>query len=101
MHRQVALGVQRHRPEGVVIILRPGQRQNRHGAAIALNQVSDERWQMFTLPRQQNGLIGKMAAGKKKITGVLGHGRIGRRSNIEACDQIIGQIVGNGIRQHR
>ena len=72
MHRQVALGVQRHRPEGVVIILRPGQRQNRHGAAIALNQVSDERWQMFTLPRQQNGLIGKMAAGKKKVIGVLG-----------------------------
>ena len=71
--RRVALRIEFDRPYRVVVGVRPAarrrprRRQQWNVAAVARQQLIDQRPDMPGLPRQQNGLIGKSAAGEEEI----------------------------------
>src|SRR5208283_5316734 len=70
IHRQVTVGIQRHRPDGVVVIVRPTRCR---GWAPTIRKIAREqriyrRWDVIVLPRHQHGLIGELAAVEEKTT---------------------------------
>src|ERR1035438_2502070 len=85
------------RPDGVVVGGRPHVgRRSQWAGVIAGEQCSDRRLYELEGPRQQHLLIGKLAAvdEEEESTGLLGDVAIGE---VEAGDQIVGQVVGDGI----
>ena len=62
---------------------------------IAREQRRDRRLYELEGPRQQHSLIGELAAAEEESTGLLGDQRI---AEVKAGDQIVGQVVGDGVR---
>src|SRR5664279_628259 len=67
VHRQVAYGVKLHRPDGVIVGVRP--LVGRWSHVIAGEQPIYGPWDVIVLPAHQHGLIGELAAVEEKITG--------------------------------
>src|ERR1035441_4642496 len=73
VHCQVALGVQHHGPDAVVVVFRPGGRcWSAPVWIIALDKCIHRRQDVTVLPCQQHVLCGELAAGEEKVTGLGG-----------------------------
>ena len=102
VHRHVTPGVQRHRPDGVIIVFRPGGGYR----AAAVRKITREECiycgrYVIMLPGHQYFLVGEFAAAEEKRAGLSG--RLGGilSHKLEARGQAIGQVIGDGVRCDR